>query len=1109
MLNVFYAEADIDKARFLFENAQGRTLVIVPEQFTLQMDRDALTYTKKEALTDIQVVSFSGLCHMVISKTGGKQNVISQEGRQMLLTKIVRENRGSLEIFGSNATNQEFISLLNDLISDMKQHETTPQLLSKVIENIEGDTLLKRKLSEVLTVFKSYEEYTNGKYMDNIDYLDFFISKIHEAEFIAKSDIWIYGFDSFAEKNMAIIRSLSESAKSVNIVLTYREEPASELTGALIARLKKEYNAPVTKIDDKYKFDRDVKYTLMRAANAYSEATTVAAYVLSLVRDKGYRYRDIALISNRLTDSAPLYKRVFAQHGINLFVDEKKDIMTHPTVTCIRMLLQIAIKYYRKDDVIRCLKTGLICESNDVDMLEIYAERYALDGKSWICELQKGKKKYGEEKLQKLNEIRELAISPIMGFVKTFNEAKTIGQMTEVLKNTLEKDICINEKLTELADCQEEAGNLEYAEETTQIWGKICEILEQLNTLIGDEEVSQKEFADILDMGLKSIKIGLIPPAADGLTMGNMRRSRQAIVKALVIVDAIDGILPAEGVNEGILNEDERELLSSKDIKICTLSREIAMEEEMAIYRNMGNAMEEIYISYAASDDEGREVNPSDVFTEIEENLGIKPKKDVFEEGSAGDLIGGKEARESNLLLAINATKDGTDLSEEWQEVFSWFVQKEEVQKLVDIIFAKIQVENISADDAELLYKKNGEAIVLSPTELEKFGECPFHHFMQYGMKAREERKYQVSPLDVGTVYHDCITTVSRKLSKNLKKNGLAVTDQASPWMTASEEDIRSLVRDTLGTISEEYEEGLLRGDEKQDYRVQRLGNVCEDAMWAIVSQVRAGTIKEMLFEQPFGKGKRVPPIEIKGALIDDVAGANATVVNATGANVAGADKAEANKAGANKEERNIFIEGRIDRLDILDGDYSKVIDYKTGKNQYDEKYAKSGMKLQLFIYLFASMGLGLKPGGAFYMQLHDATLKARDIKIKNGGADGDDAQAFNMALAEKREMSYKVDGFFVDDKQFLDVSDPGCKGFEGNTSRANKHKLSKEQFDDLLLGMSGVIEDMSKKIADGIIEIKPKKDRKPGGKNACTYCPYNGICKFDSSIEECRYIMI
>ncbi len=1048
MLKVFYAGADIDKSRFIFENTQSKTLVIVPDQFTFQMERDALTYTKKEALTDIQVLSFSRLCHMVISKTGGKKNVISSEGRQMLLTKIVRENKENLEIFGSNVTNQDFISLLNDLVSDMKQHEATPELLAKAIEGIDDDTLLKRKLKEVLTVFKSYEEYTKDKYMDNADYLDYFINKIHEAEFISESDIWIHGFDSFTEKNMTVIKSLSESTKNVNIVLTYKD--GFELTGTLIAKLKREYNAPVIKIDGRYKLRRNVKYTLTRAANTYSEATTAAAYVLSLVRDKGYRYSDIALISNKLADSAPLYKRVFAQYGVKLFVDEKRDILTHPAVTCMRMLLQTAIKYYRKDDVIRYLKTGLICESREADMLEIYAEEYDLTGKAWTCELKKGKNKYGDERLQKLNDIREFAISPLVKFTGSFKEAKTVEQMTAALKKTLEEDISINEKLAELAKCQEEAGNLEHANETTQVWGKICEILEQMNALIGDEEVSQKEFADILETGIKAIKVGLIPPAVDGLAMGSMRRTRQARVKALVVVDAVDGVLPAESLNDGILNEDEREFLSANDIRICTLARTIALEEEMAIYRNLSNATEQIYISYAASDDEGKAVNPSNIFTEIEEGLKLKPKKDIFEEGRVSDLIGGRQARESNLLLAVKSAKNGACLSEEWKAVFSWFAQNDDVEKLVDIILSKIRVEDITADEVELLYKKNGGVFSFSPTELEKFGECPFRHFMQYGIRAKEERKYQVSPLEVGTVYHDCITTVSRELSRDLKKNGLTVTDEASPWMTASREQINELVYATLLDISKEYEEGLLSGDEKQAYRVERFRGVCEDSMWAIVNQVRDGKIKEILFEQPFGKDKRIPPLEVKAAL----------------------------------------VEGRIDRLDILDGEYSKIIDYKTGKNQYDEKYAKNGMKLQLFIYLFASMGLGLKPGGAFYMQLHDATLKAGDIK-------------------KGRESLYKADGFFVDDERFLKATDPNGRGLEGNTNRENKHKLSKERFDELLFEMSEVIANMSQKIVEGKIEIKPKKDRKPGGKNACTYCPYSGVCKFDSSIEECRYTMI
>lgn len=1074
MLNIFYGRENLDKSKFIFEHIEGRTLLIVPDQFTLQAERDAFFYLNKKAVTDVDVMSFSRLGHNVMSKTGGRRKIIEKEGRQMLLTKLVRDNKKELEVFGGSSTKQDFIALLNDFISDMKQHEVTLEMLEKAVSGIERDSLLKRKLKEVLIIFESYEKAIDGKYLDSEDYIGFFAKKIKEAPFIKDSSIWIYGFDSFTEKNLTVIRSLEQTARNINLVLTWDEDKRAgglfDLTGNLILRFKNEYRCETTKINDSYKIKKsddivhlekelyalppkklkgakDIK--LVRAANPYSQAASAAAYVKSLARDFGYRYKDIALVSNDLENSGHIYKRVFAEYGLELFIDKKRDIFHQPAVTYLMTLLDMILKHYQREDVLKYIKTGLVTDDKTADELEIYTEKYGVKGGLWLKEFKKGVSEYGEEKIAALEEVRKTVIEPVEILQKELASAERVTDKVQAVIKHMENRCGIPEKLEELAILQERLGELELAEETVQLWEKINYIFAQMEEIIGEEKVSQKEFAELLKAGLKSVEIGLIPPAVDGLVMGSMQRTRRGDVRALVVLDACEGMLPVEQDGAEILSEDEKEFLASNNIKICSLKRLMSMEENMAIYRNLAAAREKLYLSYAASDNEGGSVEPSSVFLKLEEIFDIKAEADIFERACIRDMIGGKESAANNMIAAVRTLFERGSIDESWRNVFAWFSQREDVNKLTEHVMKRMQAVDIGEDTASLLYKQEYESVLkVSPSRLEKFGRCPFAHFLAYGLHPEEIREYKVGAPEAGSIYHRCLMEISKELSSQAKEKNLKMTDDNSPWMTVTREDVDSMISEIIERISEEYKEGILSDGNEGYYRAERIKKVCEDSVWMAIKQVRKGKISDMLFEAAFGENKQIPPITI------------------------------------NNGSEEVLIEGQIDRCDITDSGYSKVIDYKSGADKYIEEEARVGIKLQLFIYLMATAGKGLTPGGAFYFHVDDASVR-------------------NSIEPEKdAENKFKMDGFAINDNRFTEAIDPDAKIY----INSKKRMLEKEEFDKLISEVMDKVKELANGISKGEIGIKPKKVK---DYVSCTYCPYKGICKFDLSIDGCRYNMI
>lgn len=74
MLNIFYGRQSIDRDRFIFDNVKPQTILLVPDQFSLQAEKDAFAYLKTDALMDIEVLSFSRLCDRVVGETGGRRD---------------------------------------------------------------------------------------------------------------------------------------------------------------------------------------------------------------------------------------------------------------------------------------------------------------------------------------------------------------------------------------------------------------------------------------------------------------------------------------------------------------------------------------------------------------------------------------------------------------------------------------------------------------------------------------------------------------------------------------------------------------------------------------------------------------------------------------------------------------------------------------------------------------------------------------------------------------------------------------------------------------------------------------------------------------------------
>lgn len=1151
MLNIFYGRENLDKEKFIYDNIGGRALLVVPDQFTLEAERELIAHSGAKALMDVEVLSLSRLGYRLLEELGGsKRTFIDKYGRHMILSSIAAEEREKLQVFKGLEEKNSFIELVNNFISEMKQFNCGADELAEIARSVPDGSYTQRKLEDLYLLYSEYEAAIRGKYTDSEDYIDLFLGKISRSELVAGNHIWIYGFDSFAPKALSVIGELMQYAAEVNFVLTYddkreaRDADLFALAETVIRNFEnlaerrsievrkraipKTYTAERA---DKIQFIEQELYALparkyarggqstnpakggaseaaadavasgeaagnadtasvaaagtdslmlVAAANLYNEAESAACYVLELVRDFGYRFSDIKVICNDQETRGPILKRVFKEYGIDLVSDTSKDILQSNIVQYITALMDVVVEKYRTDLMIKMLKSGFGDLTNDeITDLENYAIKYKIRGTMWKRPFVRGESEYGAEALVRMNAVREKALA-FMPDLEAIFEAETCGEFISGLYGFLYEKVKLPEKIADLTVLQTEQGRPDLAEETAQIWGKVIGIFDQMSEIMGEQKFRAAAFRDLFEAGISQVEIGILPPTKDGLMMGTMQRTRTGEMKALVVVGANEGVLPNEKPGSGLFGSDEKNLFKENGIELCKVDDVRFLEERMGIYRNLSKPRERLWISYSLSDAEGGPARPSGVFTKLTGLFGDTPvARDALNRQTDAELVGAGPAGLRHLTEALQAACEGKPLAPHWHEALTWFKQnKPEALEPIraGIAFTNKQ-EDLGREMTAALYMGNIEStreealepspeLSLSPSRLERYARCPFSHFVQYGLKPEERRIFEIAPREIGDIYHECLMEMSRHLTAR----GIAITDPASPWMTISREECRTFVEDVIAKKSGTYREGILEAGNEEKYRGRRITDICEKVCWAVIEQVRAGEILRSSFEAPFGRGRRIPPIPVNLG-----------------------------------EGRTAYIEGKIDRVDYLPGERVKIIDYKTGNENFSVAEAEAGYRLQLMLYLEASLERRMKPAGVFYFKISEPMVDA------SGAAIGPEE------ISDKIQKSFKLNGVIVDDPNvirnvagdFSGISDvvPIRINKEGLISGTGKDNLlTDEEFESLREKVCEKVTDICKSLAGGGIEIHPMKT---AATSACAYCRYKGICRFDTIFEGCSYNII
>lgn len=1162
MLNIYYGGENIEKEKFIFEHIKGRSLLLVPDQFSLQAERDAFFYLDKTGLMDLAVVDFSALGHKILKEAGGPvPPLIDKYGRHMLLTRILEESDDALKIYKGVRGKNSFVERVNMLISEMKRSEVSVDMLREVSESLEDSSFLKYKLKDIVTLFSLYEEAIAGKYLDSEDYITFYGDKMLDSSLVAASDVWVYGFDTFTPKNMLVLERILKTARSLNIVMTWEDaaktppdrsakvdagdpsqsgdaawpgdagflaaddrEDLFSLTGFVIRNLVKmaeDLNEEVTcqaitgsgrdnlwsktmreisvSQEDSLQ-EKDPWITAVCTSNIYAEADRAAAYILQLVREHGYRFGDIVVACNDTGLRSGVIRRTFVRWGIPVFIDQKRKVIQHPVVGFLLSLLEIIGNGYRDSAVMQLIKSGFLgLAEEEQDALENYVQQFKIRGTLWKKPFSRMGDNYTAEDLNRFNELREQVVSVIETARDRIGKYNTAGEKIRGLYGFLADDFMMEDRIEAMAKAQQEAGFLDGAAETGQSWNVICRILDQIVETVGEERLSGRALRQIVEAGLAEMEIGIVPVNPDSVLVGTMQRTRVGRVKALLVLGANEGLLPLQKTDEGLLSEREKAVLEEMDLEFSRTEDMVKQEERLAIYRTLSQPEERLYVSCSRIDETGGELRPSAVFRELENFLQSRAESD--DSVVLGDLEDGE-------VTEIAVSPKGA------------------ISYLTDAFREYLEDGKLDEDwlYAGLWYGSH------EPEEMER---------IRRGMEFDNEQNALGGQL-ADALYRGDRRAIEASASRLEKYSGCPFAHFISYGLRPEDLRVFEMGPREIGDIYHEcimkLSQRLTAGEDSfQGLDAVPVAITDHDSRWMKITQEECreeirrilqeetGTYREGLLSSGRNESYRTERIvdicsRVAWAMIGQVRRGRIREMYFEQPFARGAQLPPIRVTAG---EHEVLIKGKIDRMDVLempeheDGLETavRIVDYKTGGDSVDVEHFRSGYKLQLMLYLkAATQKQEVKPAGVFLFKIREIDADADARTVVPGEA----------AAEERMEDAYKLEGIVLDDMDLIDAMDTEIGGASkvlpikyvkknGTYSGSSGGYLfSREEFEELSAQVDRQVDRICREICDGKIDIRPKKEKKKdmegNYKTSCKYCSYKSICMFDTAFPGCRY---
>lgn len=1062
--------------------------MVVPEQFTMETQKRLASMHPDGGVMDIDILSFDRLAYRVFEELSVKTDQVLEDiGKTMVISHLLDIHSGELMIFSRSAGRPGFHDEMKSMICELFQYGVHREAVEAAMEHISRDSVLYMKLYDLLLIYDYFMDYIEGHYIvaeqllslagvyvtqseklrDAVIFFDGFTGftpvqyvMLHHlfgvaedlcfaitmpsprAEFIKEHHLFHMGYEMYLRLlSLAGQHPEAELAEDMNVelALDYRHkasEALSHLEGNIFTFPYKRFDGPVSDIH------------LFCAGTAREELHETARRIRGLA-EEGYRYRDIAVVTGDLEGVSYLAEEVFAQYGIPHFIDQNTDMRRNPFVSWTLSLWRIVAYRYRRRDVISYIKSGCskALSAKQAGQMENYALSRNIDSKSgWQLACRDA---CVEEMRQKL--MKELA---------GFEALLTGGTVQDYLRAIylFSAELNIEYVLQYRAEAFAEADNHYQAGVYMQIYPKMMELFDKIVDILGEESMSYSEFYTVLETGVDSLDIGMIPQGLDQVIVGDITRTRLSDIKVLFLMNANEGIIPKSGGRGMILSDRDREALSDT-IALAPGGRLKGYQEQFYLYLTLTKPSRQLFISYHKLTADNKGVRPSYLIsrlTAIFPALPVKEPEDMLPlekiytmEDGMGLLF---------KLLFAKGEEDGRDSL--LPVLLKLFENTKEENMLLLGISYPAAAQALPEDVARALY---GEQPVASVSRLERYAGCAYAFFLEYGLRLKEQKLFEIQTADTGSILHETM----ERVFTYFKEQGEGVRGASVEALTEKTRELLDAV------IHQETYADLFEASQRNRYLYHTLERVAVKSVTTMKRQLAAGRMVPEAFEFAFGED-----VSYAGFRLSD--------------------------------EVTMQLKGVVDRIDVFaDREkkklYVQVIDYKSGAKDIDYTKLYYGTQLQLFVYMNVVRtwakrtypDMEIVPVGMYYFHMHDMLVEAGSIA------------ASEEELESLKDRDMRLSGLTVCEEDRIELVDNGPGRVlpvvpkKDGGFRASEGLVTDAAFSDVCEYAYAKVKQLGGDMYRGKIEVNPYKQ---GRRTACSYCKYSGICMFDPTDRSRTY---
>lgn len=1070
-------------------NKRDNTTVFIISNQKEELEKQIRKFGIIDKELKLKFLSIEDLCRIVFKQTEHKnKKVLNDYNKQILLSTLVCNNEDLLEFY-EVSDSMDTVKIFSNTIKYLKEETLKVEDLRIILNNIE-DSITKNKLLDIINIYDKYESTKGHLYLDKEDIISISTENINKISTLSGSKVFFIGIEQLSKLEEKLFGHILNKSKGTTIVLnTDTVDREASLNSAHFYKIDllvkqitdickknnisikdsvevKSYNK-FSDIDHlreylyKYPFkkysDKTNYLYINEYDSAYSEIENVVLNIL-LLNKKGVDFQDIKVIIPQLDKYSTLIKATFGKYKIPHCISSNEKINSNPIIKMILALSEIYKNDFLSKDVVKYLKYNTHFNAEEISLL------------SELLYIQ------ADSKISNSNDV-------LTFFDNTDNidlltmfreEIKTLNSLfisLEQTNNGFDKASLLFDFIKDVylgKDFNLEADEINISKNDIEAWNCISTILSSISVMFEDEDISTLRFLEIVSFSLNN----LVSESKE-LEIGKVKvvdlKNGFSESDYVFILNMNEGSISLKDEEEILFNTIDKTILSRFNINLSNVQETIVLKEQYNIFKLLTSANERLYLSTPLSDFTEESISESSIITRL---------KQIFSIISALDMI---DLRDRKLLNQLSSEQkiwlNSVKLAEKIHSL-NTEIAKENLKKIstvsnynnfIDTLERSLTFTNsaecIEKDKLKELYFDDS----FSVSKMERFNNCPFSYFLEYGLRIKPLERNIPDYRHLGIFIHEIV----EKFGKRLTKNNIT-------WDSVTVDYISQEVDEITNYILNKNSLHTLESTNQSKKHVERLKSIAIQSLIAISKHIGNSFFEPIGHEITFGDNSTYPPIIIK---LDS--------------------------------GKRVKLRGQIDRADkyvINNKTYIRIIDYKTGDNTLNYSDIYNGLQLQLITYLDAIISNEAKnvneilPAGVFYMKLDKPIIKANPY---------DSESSIEEAILKEMRMK----GVFLNEDNIphymdKDVYDGNSKSSlnisarfktDGTLMKSTPGICSKD-FDIVVTFTKETIKKTITDMLDGNISIEPiiKGQFKP-----CNYCKYKLVCLFDETLDENNYKII